>query len=111
MKSNGVFRVVAKAFATALSGFNLWWKGTKSYPDPIFRDKYTKKRKGTRIPGKFGKPRLGRPACDPGTYTHHDWLVRHLGYDRRKADGWIYAFQNYGVDIPTPGMIDEQKKS
>ena len=99
----GKFRGFIAAMAGAIaSAFGRRQKGATTYPDPILADNFTKKRKGHRTPGKAGRPRLGRPSCYPGTYTHLDWLVRHLGYDRRRADGWVYAFQNYGTRIPTP---------
>lgn len=41
-----------------------------------------------------GPPRLGTPKCHPGTITYHDALVRHLGYDRRKADQMQRAWRD-----------------
>ena len=47
--------------------------------------------------------RLQPPDCVPGTITYFDWLVRELGYDRRLADGYMYAFQRgYKVKMPMP---------
>ena len=41
--------------------------------------------------------------CIPGTITYFDWLVRELGYNRRLADGYMYAFQRgYKVKMPMP---------
>ncbi len=43
-----------------------------------------------------GRPRLGRPPCEPGTITYHDKLVRHFG--RRKADEIGQRIQRGDVD-------------
>ncbi len=44
--------------------------------------------------------------CEPGTIVYFDWLVRELGYDRRLADGYLYAYLNgYRVKMPMPGNL------
>ena len=104
-KGRGIFR----GFIAAMAGFFSRMKFrlfSRNYPNPILQDRYTRDRRGSRQPGKAGKPRLGRPKCDPGTFTYHDWLVRELGYDRRLADGYQYAYLNgYRVKMPMPGDL------
>ncbi len=69
----------------------------KKYPDPVFVKKPSTRYRRKTIERKR---RLGPPECYPGTVTYRDALVRHLGYDRRKADGWLYAWRNYGTALP-----------
>lgn len=105
MKSNGVHKRLLTAFASVrwFIGKFKWW-GKSSYPDPRLSDPYTRQR--TRIGTKAnrkGRKRLSAPPCVPGTITYQDWLVRELGYDRRLADGYLFAYQNgYKVKMPMP---------
>ena len=99
MKSNRTFRHMLTAIATVIG-----MSYTRSYSDPVFTDGPskggdTRARYGLRKPQK----RLQPPALVPGTITYFDWLVRELGYDRRLADGYMYAFQRgYKVKMPMP---------
>ena len=102
MKSNRTFRHMISAVAGFLAHFK-WW-GSKTYADPHFGDTYhhQRSRAGTKSNRK-GRKRLQAPACVPGTITYFDWLVRELGYDRRLADGYMFAFLNgYKVKMPMP---------
>lgn len=105
MKSNRTFRHMITAIAGFLQRFK-WWGG-KTYADPILNDPYHKQRSraGTKSNRK-GCKRIQMPACVPGTITYFDWLVRELGYDRRLADGYMFAFLNgYKVKMPMPSDL------
>jgi len=101
-----------RGFLSAMTGFIAGMRPMKkrgpkttNYPDPVLTNRYTKTRKGSRRPGKIGSPRLGRPDCSTGTYTHQDWLVRHLNYNRRLADGYLFAYiSGYTVKMPMPAQ-------
>jgi len=102
MKGGNTFRgLIAKAvyFLNKLK----WWGG-KVHANPILGDPYARQRSriGTRATRK-GHRRLKPPPCLPGTITYKDWLVRELGYDRRLADGYLYAHLNgYKIKMPMP---------
>ena len=103
MKSNRTFKHMLSAIAGFFGRFK-WWGGPKSYADPSLTDPHHRQR--TRIGTKHhkrGPKRLQVPRLIPYTITYHDWLVRELGYDRRLADGYRYAFLNgYNVKMPMP---------
>ena len=106
MKSNRTFRHVLATIAGFLGHFK-WWGKSSSYADPSLSDPYHRQRSraGTTANRK-GKKRLGRPAFKPGTITYFDWLVKELGYDRRLADGYMFAFLNgYKVKMPMPSDL------
>ena len=87
-----------KAFGDLLR--MLWWRRPKhfSMPDPVFPGSLRKSSK-PRKPRK----RLGAPPCDPGTITYRDWLVRHVGYDRRLADRMLKAWRaDSSIRLPLP---------
>ena len=101
MKSNRTFRHIISAIAATI-GMNR--PRSTSYPSPSFIDGPSKGG-DTRARWRRRKPlkRLQPPAFVPGTITYFDWLVRELGYNRRLADGYMYAFQNgYKVKMPMP---------
>ena len=105
MKGGNIYRGFIAAIAGLLSKFK-WW-GSKTYSDPHLRDPYhrPRSRSGTKI-NRVGKKRFPVPDCVPGTVTYRDWLVRHLGYDRRLADGYIYAYLNgYTIKMPMPADV------
>ncbi len=105
MKSNRTFIHMLSAIGGFLRRFK-WW-GSKTYADPHFGDTYHNHRShaGTKSNRK-GRKRLQAPDLKPGTITHKDWLVRELGYDRRLADGYYYAFLNgYKVKMPMPSDL------
>lgn len=108
MKSNGSFR----GFIAAVAGFigSLKWWGKSTYTDPMLRDPYARQR--TRIgttAKRLGTKQFKAPACVPGTITYRDWLVRKLGYDRRLADGYMFAHLNgYNVKMPMPTDLVSQ---
>ena len=101
MKSNRTWNHIIASVAGWLGNFK-WWGKANSYPslsDPYHRQR---SRAGTKSNRK-GKKRLPAPDCIPYTITYHDWLVRELGYDRRLADGYRFAFLNgYKVKMPMP---------
>ena len=106
MKSNGVRKIITSAFAGIgrFFGSLKWFGRSRSYGDPAMSDPYKRQRTriGTRANRK-GRKRLQAPDCVPGTITYRDWLVRELGYDRRLADGYMYAYLNgYKVKMPLP---------
>ena len=106
MKSNRTFIHMLSAFAGFLGRFK-WWGKTNSYADPSLSDPHhhQRSRAGTKSNRK-GQKRLQAPEMQPGTITHKDWLVRELGYDRRLADGYYYAFLNgYNVKMPMPSDL------
>ena len=87
MKGSGVFRGVVAALHLMASRLIPRRTKTSHYPDPICVDPYANRAGGGGHPrGRSyqGKPRLGRPPCEPGTITYHDKLVRQYG--RRIAD-------------------------
>ena len=101
MKLNRTFRHMLTAIATVIG-----MSHTRSYSDPVFTDGPSK---GGDTRARRGRSnfrshkRLQPPALVPGTITYFDWLVRELGYDRRLADGYMYAFQRgYKVKLPMP---------
>lgn len=106
MKSNRTFRHVLATIAGFLGSLK-WWGKTSSYNDPSLRDPYHRQRSraGTKSKRK-GQKRLQVPPCIPGTITYRDWLVKELGYDRRLADGYMFAFLNgYKVKMPMPSDL------
>ena len=105
-QKRGMFRGIVAAMAMAAVGFfkHLKWWGPNLYADPHLRDPYhhQRSRAGT-TDNREGQKRLGRPKCTPGTVTYRDWLVRELGYDRRLADGYLFAYRNgYTIKMPMP---------
>ena len=82
MKGQGIFRGLMKAVA------GIGKPKTTNYPDPVFEDRASHHHEQTV---KKVKPKM---KCIPGTIVYHDWLVRELGYNRRLADGYQYAFLN-----------------
>ncbi len=110
MKSNRTFRHVLATIAGFIGSLR-WWGKTSSYSDPSLSDPYHRKhsRGGTKLNRK-GRKRLQMPPCIPGTITYFDWLVRELGYDRRLADGYMYAYHNgYKVNMPLPTDLISRK--
>ena len=103
MKSRTVNRIMA-AFAATFSRIASFFGRTHSYGDPSLSDPYHRKRsRAGTTSNRKGKKRLGTPPCVPGTITYLDWLVKELGYDRRLADGYLYAYHNgYNVKMPMP---------
>lgn len=96
MKGQGMFRRAADTFKRAIGR-----PVTVKLPDPVFNSDHEPARVVRRLRGE-PKKRLRRPPCTPGTITYHDWLVRELGYDRRLADGYQYAYLN-GYTVKMPG--------
>lgn len=83
-----------------------WFVSTNEYADPVLRDPHHRQRSrhGTRS-NRPTKKRQQLP-CEPGTIVYRDWLVRELGYDRRLADGYLYAYRNgYSIKMPMPGDL------
>lgn len=71
------------------------------HPNPLLRDPYQRERRRGKA-----KKRPVEMKLEPGTIRYHDWLVRELGYDRRLADGYQYAYLNgYDVKMPKPGDL------
>ena len=99
MKGSGTFRGwIAIAFGF-LSHFK-WWGG-KKYDDPHLQDPYHHPRSHAgSTSNRVGRRRLNPPPCHPGTVTYRDRLVRHLGYDRRKADRMLKAWRETGAELP-----------
>ena len=100
MKGQGMFRRIADGFKKAIGR-----PVTHNYPDPVMPSPEDRAPKAGRY--RIGKVREARPSavppCHPGTITYHDWLVRHLGYNRRLADGYLYAYRNgYNIKMPMP---------
>ena len=112
----GTIRRIAGMFG-ALSGLMARGPVTKNYPDPKTTDPRDRRKKRTRRGVGFGRKADARPMirrgnlgpptkCEPGTVTYRDWLVRELGYDRRLADGYLFAFHNgYTIKMPMPGDL------
>lgn len=106
MKSNRTFNRLIGAVAAIIG---MGQSGPRHYADPVFTDPRSRRKK--RAHGHFSKgrfaierrKRISAPPCIPGTITYFDWLVRELGYDRRLADGYMYAFLNgYKIKMPMP---------
>jgi hypothetical protein len=70
---------------------------TRTYRNPVL----------PRVRSHNKKKKVIKPLpCEPGTIVYRDWLVRELGYDRRLADGYLYAFRNgYSVKMPMPSDL------
>ena len=106
MKSRTINRIIT-AFAATMSRIAGFFGKSKSYVDPALTDPYARQR--TRIGTKAnrkGSRRLKAPPCVPGTITYFDWLVKELNYDRRLADGYLYAYLNgYRIKMPMPSDL------
>lgn len=100
-KQRGMFRRLFSAIG--LSSWFTHQPKAREYPDPSLRRK--KRAHGgnaKRKPWNITKS-LAKPKCEPGTITYHDWLVRHVGYDRRLADRMLRAWQeDSSIKLPLP---------
>jgi len=99
-QKRGIFR---RALIAAARLFSKKQPVTRNYADPRLRQK-KRAHGGNRKtkPWNITKA-LAMPSCDPGTVTYRDWLVRHLGYDRRLADRMLAAWREDGsIKLPLP---------
>lgn len=104
MKSNRTFRHIFGVIAATLGIMSA--PKSRSYPTPTFAPLGTFRGNNSSWNVGKSKKRLQMPDFRPGTITYFDWLVRELGYDRRLADGYMYAFLNgYKVKMPMPSDL------
>jgi len=106
MKSKRINTIVA-AVMGAIGRFIPWFNKGNHYADPHLQDPHHKQRSriGTKA-NRHGNKRLSPTKIRPGTIAYQDWLVRELGYDRRLADGYLYAYRNgYNVKMPMPSDL------
>ncbi len=105
MKGGNTYRGFIAAMIGLASGFGRG-NQTKHHPDPVLRMPLDTFRHGSSKQGKIREVRHAIPPCEPGTITYRDWLVKELGYDRRLADGYLYAYHNgYSVKMPLPSDL------
>lgn len=100
-QQRGIFRRIFAAF-----GLGKWFTQKPThheYPDPSLR-KRKRAHGGNRKEGPWNITKsIAKPKCEPGTITYRDWLVRHVGYDRRLADRMLRAWQeDSSIKLPLP---------
>jgi len=95
---------MAKIITRLVSLLAFWRPKGRHYQGPVLVDPYAKPRsRHSTRKNRKGRKRLQRPECIPGTITYRDWLVRHVGYDRRLADRMLATWrEDTNIRMPLP---------